>query len=314
MMPKGNVLITGGAGFIGSHLCDRLIALGYRIFCVDNLLTGQRANIAHLIGHTQFSFLEQDISKPLYLDEHIKIVIHFASVASPKDYLTFPIQTLKAGSLGTFNMLGLAKLQKADFILASTSEVYGDPIEHPQKESYWGNVNPVGPRAVYDESKRFAEALSMAYMQKHGLPVRIARIFNTYGPRMRRDDGRAIPAFITQALRNEPITVHGDGSQTRSICYIDDLIDGLSALIQSNFTGPINLGNPMEISILEVVKWIIKLTENSSVIVHTDAMPDNPKRRNPDISLAKVHLGFSPKIGLEEGLSKTIAYYRARLT
>lgn len=314
MKIEDNVLITGGAGFIGSHLCDRLIGLGYRVFCVDNLITGQRANIEHLIGHPRFSFLEQDISKPLYIDEAIKIVIHFASVASPKDYLTFPIQTLKAGSLGTFNMLGLAKLKGAEFVLASTSEVYGDPTEHPQKESYWGNVNPVGPRAVYDESKRFAEAVSMAYMQKHGLPVRIARIFNTYGPRMRSDDGRAIPTFITQALRNEPITVHGDGSQTRSFCYIDDLIDGLSALIRSSFTGPINLGNPLEISVLEVVQWIKELTGSSSVIVHTDTPPDNPKRRNPDISLAKACLGFFPKIGLKEGLSRTIAYYRARLT
>jgi dTDP-glucose 4,6-dehydratase len=313
MSDKGVVLVTGGAGFIGSHLCERLLATGYRVLCVDNLLTGRKYNLSHLLDHPLFSFYEQDISKSLYLDEPLKIVIHFASVASPKDYMTFPIQTLKAGSLGTFNMLGLAKAKNADFVLASTSEVYGDPAEHPQKETYWGNVNPVGPRAVYDESKRFAEALSMAYMQKHGMPSRIARIFNTYGPRMRCDDGRAVPTFVMQALKNEPITIHGDGTQTRSFCYIDDLIDGLIALIHSNVTGPINLGNPLETSILEVVQWIIKLADSASPIVHIEPLPDNPRRRNPDIALAKLHLGFAPKVGIQEGLAKTIAYYRASI-
>ncbi|MBP9128080.1 MAG: GDP-mannose 4,6-dehydratase, partial [Elusimicrobia bacterium] len=258
-MKKGHYLVTGGAGFLGSHLCDALLNRGHRVTCVDNFLTGSPSNIAHLAGHERFRFIKHDVSQDLYLPDVVDGVLHFASPASPRDYLEFPIQTLKVGSLGTHKMLGLAKAKKARFLLASTSEVYGDPQVHPQKETYWGHVNPVGPRGVYDEAKRFAEAMAMAYHRNHGVRVRIVRIFNTYGPRMRKNDGRAVPEFITAALARKPITVFGDGSQTRSLCYVDDEVDGLLRLLFSSHTGPMNIGNPNEYSVLELAERIKKL-------------------------------------------------------
>ncbi len=309
---RSRVLITGGAGFLGSHLCDRFLAEGFEVLCIDSLLTGDTENIAHIRDH-RFNFIELDVTGYLYVSGPVDYILHFASPASPKDYLDYPIQTLKVGSLGTHKALGLAKAKNSTFLLASTSEVYGDPLEHPQKESYWGNVNPVGPRGVYDEAKRFAEALTMAYRRTHRVRTRIARIFNTYGPRMRIDDGRAIPAFMTQALRRRPLTMFGDGSQTRSFCYIDDLVDGIFKLAISRQSGPINLGNPQELTLLEMARKIIALTGSRSRIVHRPLPTDDPKIRQPDITLARRVLDWSPKIGLDRGLKRTISYFRKQL-
>ncbi|MCD5401452.1 SDR family oxidoreductase [candidate division NPL-UPA2 bacterium] len=303
-------LITGGAGFIGSHLCDRLLEAGFRVVCMDNLITGKVSNIAHLKKKTNFRFIEHDVTEYIDLDENIDYVLHFASPASPVDYLKFPIQTLKVGSLGTHNALGLAKVKKAKFLLASTSEVYGDPLVNPQREDYWGNVNSVGPRGVYDEAKRFAEALTLAYHRTHKIDVKIARIFNAHGPRMRKEDGRAIPNFINQALSGEPLTVFGDGSQTRSFCYIFDLIEGIYKLMLSDLNEPVNLGNPQESSILDLAKTIIPLTESQSQIVYKNLPEDDPKVRCPDITRAKKKLNWEPKVTLEEGLRKTIAWFK----
>ncbi len=309
---RGRVLITGGAGFLGSHLCDYFLAKGFEVLCVDNLLTGSTDNIAH-IRNQAFTFINLDVTGYIYVEGPIDHILHFASPASPKDYLELPIQTLKVGSLGTHKALGLAKAKGATFLLASTSEVYGDPLVHPQKESYWGNVNPVGPRGVYDEAKRFAEALTVAYRSTHGVNSKIARIFNTYGPRMRLDDGRAIPTFMTQALRGGPVTVFGDGSQTRSFCYIDDLVEGIYRLLLSDHPGPMNLGNPKELSLLEMARKVIAVTGSRSRIVHRPLPVDDPKVRQPDISLARSALGWSPKVDLEEGLRRTVRYFRERL-
>ena len=305
------VLITGGAGFIGSHLCDRLIAEGHYVVCVDNLITASDSNIAHLITHSAFQFVRHDITKPLELPEPVELILHFASPASPIDYLKFPIQTLKVGSLGTLNALGIAKAKRAKFVLASTSEVYGDPQVHPQTEDYWGHVSPIGPRGVYDEAKRFAEALTMAYHREHRVDTRIVRIFNTYGPRMRAQDGRAIPAFITQALRGEPLTVFGDGRQTRSFCYIDDLVEGIVRLTRADYHDPVNLGNPEEHTILTLAQRIIALTNSRSQMVFRPLPQDDPKQRRPDLSKAEVLLQWRPRVPLAEGLSKTITWFRA---
>jgi len=304
------VLITGGAGFIGTHLCNLLRERDYRIICLDNLITGKKSNIEHLLDDENFKFIEHDITKPIEFDEDIDYVLHFASPASPVDYLNYPIKTLKVNSLGTHNMLGIAKKKKAIFLLASTSEIYGDPKQHPQKETYWGNVNCLGPRGVYDESKRFAESLSTAYRKKHNVDVKIARIFNTYGPLMRKDDGRAIPNFISQALSNRPITVYGDGKQTRSFCYVDDLIAGLYKLMLSKEESPFNLGNQDEMPILELANLIIKLTNSSSKITYKPLPTDDPKVRRPDITKAKRYLKWEPTTGLREGLETTIEWFR----
>jgi dTDP-glucose 4,6-dehydratase len=306
-----HALITGGAGFLGSHLCERLIAEGHRVTCVDNLVTGNRENLAHLLQRPDFQFVEHDVSRPFEIEGEIDYVLHFASPASPIDYLELPIQTLKVGSLGTHNTLGLAKAKRARYLLASTSEVYGDPLVHPQPETYWGNVNPVGPRGVYDEAKRFAEAMAMAYHRTHKLDVRIVRIFNTYGPRMRRRDGRVVPAFVSQALSNEPMTVFGDGSQTRSFCYVNDLVEGIYRLLLSDITTPVNIGNPHEMTILEFAKIIREQTGSSSEIVFRPLPEDDPKTRQPDITQARTRLGWEPKVGLAEGLTDTIRYFRA---
>ena len=302
-------LVTGGAGFLGSHLCERLLSEGHRVVCVDNLLTGNRRNIEHLIGD-RFEFILHDITQSLHIDGPVDNVLHFASPASPIDYLELPIQTLKVGSLGTHNTLGMAKAKNARFLLASTSEVYGDPLVHPQPETYWGNVNPVGPRGVYDEAKRFAEAMAMAYHRYHGLDTRIVRIFNTYGPRMRPRDGRVVPAFVQQALLGEPLTVFGDGSQTRSFCFADDLIEGIWRLLQSDQTNPINIGNPVEMTILEFASTIIDLVGSDSLIDYRPLPEDDPKIRQPDITLARKHLGWEPRVTLAEGLQATIEYFR----
>ena len=305
-------VITGGAGFIGAHLCHRLIKEYFKVICLDNLITGKLENIKRLIQSKNFRFIEQDVTKYIDIKEKVDYVLHFASLASPEDYLKFPIQTLKVGSLGTHNALGLAKEKKAKFILASTSEVYGDPLVHPQPESYWGNVNPVGVRGCYDESKRFAEALTMAYHRVHKMDTKIARIFNTYGERMRINDGRVIPNFIYQALNNKPITVYGDGCQTRSFCYIDDLILGILRLMHSKANGPINLGNPCEFTILELAKIVIRLTHSKSKIVFKALPQDDPKQRQPDIRKAKKMLKWQPNVALEEGLKKTIGWFKRR--
>ncbi|HKB07166.1 MAG TPA: UDP-glucuronic acid decarboxylase family protein [Candidatus Polarisedimenticolia bacterium] len=306
------ILITGGAGFIGSHLCDFFLAKGCEVVCVDNLLTGTTDNIAH-IRNVRFNYIHLDVTNYIYIDGPVDSILHFASPASPRDYLELPIQTLKVGSLGTHKALGLAKAKGARFLLASTSEVYGDPLIHPQKESYWGNVNPVGPRGVYDEAKRFAEALTVAYRTFHGVDTKIARIFNTYGPRMRLNDGRAIPAFMSQSLTGKPVTVFGDGSQTRSFCYIDDLVDGIYRLLMSSHHGPVNLGNPRELSLLEMAQKVIHLTGSRSRIVHRPLPVDDPKVRQPDITLATKHLGWSPRVGLDQGLKRTVRYFQERL-
>ncbi len=306
-------LVTGGAGFLGSHLCERLLSEGHRVLCIDNLITGAIENIAHLQQHPNFTFLQHDVTNFIAIEGPVDFVFHFASPASPVDYLKLPIQTLKVGSLGTHKALGLAKAKGARFLLASTSEVYGDPLVHPQSEEYWGNVNPIGPRGVYDEAKRFAEAMTMAYHRYHGLDTRIVRIFNTYGERMRIDDGRAIPTFMTQALKNEPVTVFGDGSQTRSVCYVSDLIEGIYRLAMSDYTLPINIGNPEEVTVLDLAKEIIALTKSSSSIIFRPLPQDDPKIRQPDITKAKTILGWEPKVGRKEGLLKTMEYFRKKL-
>ncbi len=303
-------VVTGGAGFLGSHLCDTLIARGHRVWCIDNLITGSPANVAHLIGNERFTFLNYDVTSFVYIEGRVDNVLHFASPASPVDYLRVPIQTLKVGSLGTHKALGLAKAKKARFLLASTSEVYGDPLIHPQPEGYWGNVNPIGVRGVYDEAKRFAEALTMAYHRYHGVETRIARIFNTYGPRMRVDDGRAIPAFMSQALRGDDLTVFGDGSQTRSVCYVDDLIDGIQRLLGSDISTPVNIGNPDELSVLDLAKEIISLTKSRSAVVMKPLPEDDPKVRQPDITIARTKLGWTPRVDRREGLARTLEYFR----
>jgi dTDP-glucose 4,6-dehydratase len=304
------VLITGAAGFLGSHLCDRFIKEGYEVIGMDNLITGNIKNIEHLFQLKQFSFYHHDVSKFIHVPGHLDYILHFASPASPIDYLKIPIQTLKVGSLGTHNCLGLAKAKGARILVASTSEVYGDPLVHPQHEDYWGNVNPVGPRGVYDEAKRFQEAMTMAYHTYHGVETRIVRIFNTYGPRMRLNDGRALPAFIGQALRGEDLTVFGDGSQTRSFCYVDDLIEGIYRLLLSDYVQPMNIGNPDEISLKEFAEEIIALTETKQQIVYKELPKDDPKQRQPDISRAREILGWEPKVSRIEGLKITYAYFK----
>jgi dTDP-glucose 4,6-dehydratase len=306
------VVVTGGAGFIGSHLCDRLLADGHEVVVLDSLITGNLENIAHLFGREEFLFIKHDVTNFIHVQGAVDAVLHFASPASPVDYLELPIQTLKVGALGTHKALGLARAKGARFLLASTSEVYGDPLVHPQPESYWGNVNPIGPRGVYDEAKRFAEAITMAYRRVHGLETRIVRIFNTYGPRMRLNDGRVVPNFIGQALRGEPLTVYGDGSQTRSFCYVDDLVEGIVRLLHSDEVEPVNLGNPSEVSILEFAQIINRMTGNKAGIVRRPLPQDDPKVRRPDISKARRVLGWEPRISLEEGLARTIAYFRDR--
>ncbi len=312
-MPQPHAVVTGGAGFLGSHLCERLIAEGYRVTAIDNLVTGDLRNIAHLVGNSAFRFVKHDVTEFIVIDGQVDAVLHFASPASPIDYLKLPIQTLKVGSLGTHKALGLAKAKSARFLLASTSETYGDPMIHPQPETYWGNVNPVGYRGVYDEAKRFAEAMTMAYWRYHGVDTRIVRIFNTYGPRMRIEDGRAIPAFVSQALRNEPVTVFGDGSQTRSVCYVDDLIDGIYRLLKSDEHEPVNIGNPDEITMVNLAREIIALCKSTSTIVFKDLPQDDPKVRQPDITKAKRLLGWQPRVNRKDGLLKTIADFKERL-
>ena len=307
------ILVTGGAGFLGSHLCDRLIDQGHEVYCLDSLFTGSRKNVEELINNPLFKFIKHDVSNYIFLPDDVDYIFHFASPASPIDYLEHPIPTLKVGSLGTHNALGLAKDKCAAFLLASTSECYGDPLEHPQKESYWGNVNPVGPRGCYDEAKRFAEAMTMAYHRFHGLDTKIVRIFNTYGPRMHPNDGRVVSNFIVQALRNQDITIYGDGSQTRSFQYMDDLIDGMVRLMNndSGFTGPVNIGNPGEFTILQLATKVLELIpESRSQIVHMPLPSDDPIQRQPDITVAHEKLGWEPKVGLDEGLLKTIDYFR----
>ncbi|RMF38293.1 MAG: SDR family oxidoreductase [Chloroflexi bacterium] len=311
------ILITGGAGFIGSHLCDRLLAEGHEVIAMDNLSTGSTDNIAHLAGHERFHFIRHDVTEYIYIKGPLDAVLHLASLPSPVDYLRYPIQTLKVGALGTHKALGLALEKKAIFLLASTSEVYGDPLVHPQPEDYWGNVNPVGPRGVYDESKRFAEALTMAYHRYHGVETRIARIFNTFGPRMRMDDGRVVPNFIRQALTGEPLTVYDDGSRTRSFCYVDDLVEGLIRLLFSDEVTPVNLGNPQEMTILDFAHKVLEVTGSRSAItfVHPtdERTKDDPKVRCPDIGKARRILGWEPKVSLEEGLRRTAEDFRQRL-
>jgi dTDP-glucose 4,6-dehydratase len=303
------ILITGGAGFIGSHLCDKLLELGHEVICMDNLLTGSPDNIAH-IRSPKFTFIQYDVTNYIYVEGPLDYVLHFASPASPMDYLRLPIHTLKVGALGTHKALGLAKAKGARFLLASTSEVYGDPQIHPQPESYWGNVNPIGVRGVYDEAKRYAEALTMAYHRYHGLHTKIVRIFNTFGPRMRRDDGRAVPTFITQALRGEDLTVFGDGSQTRSFGYITDLVDGIIKLMESDLVEPVNIGNPQEMTVLEMAKLIIEITGSKSGIVFKELPEDDPKVRQPDITLARTRLGWEPKVDIREALVRTVEWFK----
>ncbi|HEX9951614.1 MAG TPA: UDP-glucuronic acid decarboxylase family protein [Rubricoccaceae bacterium] len=310
-MPR--TLITGGAGFLGSHLCDRFIADGHEVICMDNLITGNPDNIAHLMGHERFSFVRHDVSNYIYVAGELDYILHFASPASPIDYLKLPIQTLKVSSLGTHNALGLAKVKGARMLIASTSEVYGDPQVHPQPESYWGHVNPIGSRGVYDEAKRFSEAITMAYHRYHGVETRIVRIFNTYGPRMRLDDGRALPAFMGQALRGEPITVFGDGSQTRSFQYVDDLIEGIVRLLHSDTSEPVNIGNPDEVSIREFAQEVVALTGSQSSLTFVDLPSDDPKIRQPDIARARAVLDWEPRVARADGLARTLDYFRDRV-
>ena len=309
-MPRA--VITGAAGFIGSHLADSLLDRGYSVVGIDNLLTGDRANVAHLADR-DFTFVEHDVTTGIGVEGQVDLVLHWASPASPIDYLEHPIPTLKVGALGTHNALGLAKAKRARFVLASTSEVYGDPLEHPQRETYWGNVNPIGPRGVYDEAKRFAEAMTIAYHRFHGLDTKIVRIFNTYGPRMRIGDGRAVPNFIAQALRGEDVTVYGGGDQTRSFCYISDLVDGVVRLAESDLNEPVNIGNPAEMTVLAIARAIIAATGSPSRIVHQPLPADDPRVRRPDITLARARLGWEPRVPLDEGLAATIGYFRRRL-
>lgn len=303
-------VVTGGAGFIGSHLCDKLIGEGFDVIAIDNLITGDERNIKHLLRNKHFKLIKQDVTKFIKLKGKIDWIFHFASPASPADYLNYPIPTLKVGSLGTHNALGLAKEKEARFLLASTSEVYGDPLVHPQKENYWGNVNPIGPRGVYDEAKRFAEAITMAYHRYHKVNTKIIRIFNTYGERMRKNDGRAIPNFIAQALEDKPITVYGNGSQTRSFCYVADMVDGIYKLMRSNTNDPVNIGNPAEMTVLELAKKIIRMSGSKSKVVFENLPVDDPKQRRPDITKAKKILKWQPKTLLEVGLNRTITYFR----
>lgn len=312
-MYEQTAVVTGGAGFLGSHLCDRLLKEGLKVICIDNLITGSTDNISHLFGNENFKFEKHDITNFIFLPGQVDYILHFASPASPIDYLKLPIQTLKVGSLGTHKALGLAKEKKARILLASTSEVYGDPAIHPQSEDYWGNVNPIGPRGVYDEAKRFAEALFMAYHRYHGVDTRIVRIFNTYGPRMRLKDGRALPAFVDQALHGEDITVFGDGSQTRSFCYVSDLVDGIFKLLMSSEVYPVNIGNPDEITIKEFAEEVVALTGTKSKIIYTPLPEDDPKVRQPDITRAQTLLGWAPLVDRKEGLKKTIDYFKTRI-
>ena len=305
-------LVTGGAGFLGSHLCDALLQEGHEVICMDNLITGSMDNLVH-IGSDRFHFMRHDVTRPIDIKGPIDNVFHFASPASPVDYLEFPIQTLKVGSLGTHNALGVAKNKQARFMIASTSEIYGDPLEHPQKETYWGNVNTVGPRGVYDEAKRFSEAITMAYHRAHGLDTRIIRIFNTYGPRMRIKDGRAIPNFMFQALTGQDLTVYGDGQQTRSFCYVSDLIDGIVRLMKSGHHDPVNIGNPVEINLLEMAEKILQVTGSKSKIVFKPLPEDDPKVRQPDITQARSLLGWEPRVNLDEGLRATLDYFRTSI-
>ena len=314
MKRKKVIVITGGAGFLGSHLCDRFIADGLKVICVDNLITGNLRNIAHLQKNRDFEFIRHDVSKKLHIKGRIDYVLHFASPASPIDYLNYPIPTLKVGSLGAHNTLGLAKLKKARYLIASTSEVYGDPEVHPQKETYWGHVNPVGPRGCYDEAKRFAEAITMAYHRYHKIDTRILRIFNTYGPRMRIQDGRVVPNFIYQALHNKPLTVYGRGKQTRSFCYYSDLVEGVVRLLHSRIHGPVNIGNPDEFTILEFAQLVIEASDSKSKITYKPLPMDDPKQRKPDITLAKKYLQWKPKIKLHQGLQETIRWFQEHLT
>lgn len=311
-MARVRAVVTGGAGFLGSHLSERLLDEGMDVVCIDNLLTGSLANIEHLIGRDGFTFVKYDVTNFLHVEGEVRYVLHFASPASPIDYLELPIQTLKVGSLGTHKALGLAMAKGARFLLASTSEVYGDPLVHPQHESYWGNVNPVGPRGVYDEAKRFAEAMTMAYHRYHGVETRIVRIFNTYGPRMRVRDGRVVPTFVGQALNGEPLTVFGDGSQTRSFCYVSDLVEGIIRLLFSEIGEPVNIGNPAEMTVLEFARAVQTATGNAVPIEFRDLPEDDPKVRQPDISVARTRLGWVPQVRLEEGLKVTIEYFRRR--
>jgi dTDP-glucose 4,6-dehydratase len=305
-------VVTGGAGFLGSHLCERLLGAGHHVWCLDNLDTGSLTNIAHLRDDA-FTFVQHDVTEHIEIPGAVDYVLHFASPASPIDYLRLPLQTLKVGSYGTHNALGLAKAKRARFLTASTSEVYGDPLIHPQPESYWGNVNPIGPRGVYDEAKRFAEAMTTAYHRYHGLDAKIVRIFNTYGPRMRVKDGRAVPAFMSQALRNEDVTVFGDGSQTRSFCYVSDLVDGIIRMMESSENSPINIGNPAEMTIRQIAETIIEMTGSTSRIIYQPLPEDDPKVRRPDITRARTLLGWEPKVDLREGLTKTIDYFRTKV-
>ena len=311
-MPRA--VITGGAGFLGSHLCKRLLDEGFEVVCLDSLLTGSRGNLDDVIDNPAFTFVEQNVVEDIGIDGEVDYVLHFASPASPKDYLEFPIQTLKVGALGTWKTLGLAKAKNATYMLASTSEVYGDPLVHPQPETYWGNVNPIGPRGVYDEAKRYAEAMAMAYQRVHGLNIKINRIFNTYGPNMRRNDGRAVPNFIDQALNDKPLTIHGDGSQTRSLCYVDDLIEGIYRFLVSDLQGPMNIGNPHETTVLKLAEMIRALAKSSSELVFEERPVDDPEVRQPDITRAHTELGWGPRIAMEEGLQRAIDWARGSWT